>query len=89
MPKTHVGKEFEQTTKTIFSNTLFKLRKDKFPTVNDFLNSFATKTEIVLSEQTYRNWEEGATIPDACTLLKLCEFLHCDLDYLFGRIISI
>ena len=85
MPKRHVDKEFEQTTGTIFSNTLLKLRKDKYPTVKEFLDSFASQTGIVLVDSTYRKWEEG-TIPDACMLLKFCEFFHCDLDYLFGRI---
>lgn len=86
MPKTHVeDEEFVRTTKTTFSKTLLKLRKDKYPTVKEFLDSFASQTGIVLVDSTYRKWEEG-TIPDACMLLKFCEFFHCDLDYLFGRI---
>lgn len=87
MPKTHVeDEEFVRTTKTTFSKTLFKLRKVKYPTVKEFCNSFASKTGITLSETTYSKWEEGKSIPDACTLLKICDFFHCDLDYLFGRI---
>ncbi len=39
-----------------------------------------------LSLDTIRSWEQGYSIPDIKSLLKLCDFFGCDLDYLLGRI---
>lgn len=47
--------------------------------------SFAEKFEKI-SIDTIKNWEQGRNIPEIKTLEKLCDFFHCDLDYLFGNI---
>lgn len=36
--------------------------------------------------ETVRNWEQGRNIPDSTTLKRLCDFFHCNLDYLFFNI---
>ena len=38
------------------------------------------------SLQSVRNWEQGRATPDFKTVELLCEFFHCDMDYLFGNI---
>lgn len=42
------------------------------------------KMHVIL--KTVQNWEQGVSKPNLDTLLKLCDFYHCDLDYLVGRI---
>lgn len=50
------------------------------------------KTQETFSEamdvtvESVRNWEQGRTIPEMKTLLKIVELLDCDMDYLIGRI---
>lgn len=39
-----------------------------------------------LSEETIKNWEQGRTVPEMTDMIKLCDLLKCDTDYLLGRI---
>lgn len=46
--------------------------------------SFSEKFNI--SIETVRNWEQGRNVPEIETLEKLCNFFHCNADYLLGNI---
>lgn len=41
--------------------------------------------EFNISIETVKNWEQGRNVPEIDTLEKLCNFFHCDIDYLFGN----
>lgn len=38
-----------------------------------------------VSYDSVRNWEQGFSMPDHENMVKLCEFFHCSMDYLYGR----
>ncbi len=38
------------------------------------------------TQATIKNWEQGKTYPRVQTLLGLCDFFDCDMDYLFNTI---
>lgn len=69
------------TMKDAFGGKLKEARKKAgYKTQEAFAEAFGCKTESV------RNWEQGRTFPEIGTLLRLADFLDCDLDYLIGRI---
>ena len=39
-----------------------------------------------VSVDTVKNWEQGRTAPSIDTLIELCDFFECDMDYLFGTL---
>lgn len=41
--------------------------------------------EFNISIETVKNWEQGRNVPEIETLEKLCNFFHCDIDYLLGN----
>lgn len=65
--------------KLIFAERLSALRKDRYRTQENFAHAMDVSTASV------KNWERG-DIPKLENLFKICELLHCDLDYLIGRI---
>lgn len=42
--------------------------------------------EFNISIETVKNWEQGRNIPEFKTLEKLCNFFHCDMDYLLNNL---
>lgn len=63
-----------------FKDGFKQARKNKGYTQKTFSEKFNTTIETV------RNWEQGRNIPEIKNLEKLCNFFHCDIDYLFGNI---
>lgn len=63
-----------------FKDGFKRARKNNGYTQKTFSEKFNTSIETV------RNWEQGRNIPEIETLEKLCNFFHCDIDYLFGNI---
>ncbi len=47
-------------------------------------DSFAE--EFGVSVDTVKNWEQGRVTPNVKTLIELCDFFECDMDYLFGTL---
>lgn len=45
-------------------------------------------TDPESKSRTIRNWESNTNAPDLDTLVKLCDILECDSDYLLGRTAS-
>lgn len=39
-----------------------------------------------VSVDTIKNWEQGRFTPNIDTLIELCDFFECDIDYLFGTL---
>ena len=58
-----------------------KARKEAGYTQKSFSEAFQYATE-----ETIKNWEQGRNLPELGTIEKLCDFFHCDIDYLFGNI---
>lgn len=68
-------------TRRIFSEKFKEARKNAgYRTQEDFAGAIGVGLETV------RNWEQGRTFPEVNTLLQITDLLHCDLDFLFGRI---
>ncbi|MCC8060733.1 MAG: helix-turn-helix transcriptional regulator [Clostridiales bacterium] len=42
--------------------------------------------EFNVSVDTVKNWEQGRVFPSVETIIELCDFFNCDMDYLFGTI---
>lgn len=42
--------------------------------------------EFNISIETVKNWEQGRNVPEIDTLEKLCNFFHCNIDFLLGNI---
>lgn len=84
--RTTTSKGFQLTTKLNFSDRFKALRKSKYKTVEDFIKAFDRANDMYLSNRAVNHWEQGDSIPEVYTLIKLCDFFGCDLDYLFGRI---
>lgn len=61
-------------------NGLKKARKLKGITQSEL----AEVMEVTL--KTVMNWEQGIVNPDLETVIKLADFLECDIDYLTGRL---
>lgn len=58
-----------------------ELRKKKGLTQEKFSEVFPDATL-----DSVRSWEQHYAVPEISTLLDLCDFFGCDLDYLMGRI---
>lgn len=43
-------------------------------------------SDIDSIETSIKRYESGNQVPKINTIISLCDFLHCDMDYLFGRI---
>lgn len=63
-----------------FSKGLKKARKKKGIKQKDLAN------KMNMSIETVRNWEQGRNVPEMDTIIKLCEYFECDIDYLFNRL---
>ena len=57
-----------------------KDRNGKRYTQESFAESFGVSVDTV------KNWEQGRTAPSIDTLIELCDFFECDIDYLFGTL---
>lgn len=68
-----------------FKDRFKELREQNGYTQITFLKAI-NADEYVTSIESVRNWEQGKSIPEWRTILKLCDFFDCDMDYLFGRI---
>ena len=66
--------------KLIFAERLSALRKDRYRTQENFADAMGVSTASI------KKWECGEVIPEMKHLFKICELLHCDMDYLIGRI---
>lgn len=64
-----------------FSKGFKRARKKAGYTQQKFVDEFKNVTI-----ETVRNWEQGRNVPELETIYKICEFLNCDIDYLFARI---
>ena len=40
---------------------------------------------LFVSRQTVSRWENGSVVPDAQTLIQICDFFDCDMDILLRR----
>lgn len=70
-----------------FGDNFKKLRKKKNLTQNTFVDQFKKFNEAqAVTIDTVKNWEQHYNIPEIGTLIALCDFFSCDLDYLFGRL---
>ena len=72
--------------KQTFGDRLRKLRKTKNLTQEDFIKELNLD---VKRRETITNWESSSNtgeIPDIYTLIKICNFFSCDMEYLFGEI---
>lgn len=78
--------DYVQDTNQHFSTRFSSLRKRDYRKVVDFRNAFQDAFDVYFEVKTIRNWEQGICVPNVYTIIKLCDFFHCDLDYLFGRI---
>lgn len=68
-----------QLHKEAFAERFKALRKQRGLTQDYF------EQQNIASRKSVHNWEKGQ-IPDVETVIKLCEVLDCDFDYLFGKI---
>ena len=84
--RTTTSKGFQLTTKLNFSDRFKALRKSKYKNVEDFIKAFDYANDMYLTKRAVNHWEQGDSIPEVYTLIKLCDFFGCDLDYLFCRI---
>ena len=72
-------------------NTTFSIQLQKkkdalgYKNVDDFLNAITSSCSS-FNYSAVRSWYYGTSIPDIKKLYNLCDFLKCDIDYLFGRI---
>lgn len=67
--------------KTTFLVKLKEARKKAgYRTQEEFANAYHINLETV------RNWEQGTAMPRMGDFIDLCDFLHCDGDYLLGKI---
>lgn len=67
--------------KTTFLVKLKEARKKAgYKTQEEFADAYH------ISLETVRNWEQGKTMPLMGDFIDLCDFLHCDGDYLLGKI---
>lgn len=70
-----------------FGDNFKKLRKKKNLTQSKFVTQFEEfNKDQAVTIDTVKNWEQHYNIPEIGTLLTLCDFFGCDLDYLFGRL---
>ena len=71
----------EYNIRRTFGKRLKEIRvKRGYKRQQDFADAF--KISLV----TTKNWEQGRRTPELVDFTRLCDFLSCDLDYLFGRI---
>lgn len=78
--------DYIQDTNQHFANRFSSLRKRDYRKVKDFRDAFQDAFDVDFEVKTIRNWEQGICVPNVYTIIKLCDFFHCDLDYLFCRI---
>ena len=78
--------DYVQDTNQHFSTRFSSLRKRDYRKVVDFRDAFQDAFDVYFEVKTIRNWEQGICVPNVYTIIKLCDFFHCDLDYLFCRI---
>lgn len=68
-----------------FGNVFKELRIQYGYTQKSFCEAF-NANESITTIDSVKNWEQGKSTPEWRTILKLCDFFDCDMDYLFGRI---
>lgn len=78
--------DYIQDTNQHFAKRFSSLRKRDYRKVKDFRDAFQDAFDVDFEVKTIRNWEQGICVPNVYTIIKLCDFFHCDLDYLFCRI---
>ena len=62
-----------------FASRLRECRKDAG------LNPETAAQQMGIAYSTYRRYEQGGTVPDLLTAVKLADFYQVSLDYLTGR----
>lgn len=70
-----------------FGKVFKNLRKQSGYTQESFCEAF-NANESITTINSIKNWEQGKSIPEWKTIMKLCDFFGCDMDYLFGRIVQ-
>lgn len=63
-----------------FKNGFKRARKEAGYTQKTFSEAFRVSIDTV------KNWEQGRSVPEVCTIEQLCDFFKCDMDYLFNQI---
>lgn len=63
----------------MFSDRLYKLRKEKELNQSDLARSLS------VAKQTVSNWENGNRKPDSDMLIKIADYFDVSVDYLLGR----
>lgn len=72
--------------KETLRQNLKRLRESKSLTQQEFAEVFQSHTGINTSVEAVRKWEnKNGSLPRTETLLALCAFYNCDLDFLIGR----
>lgn len=81
-------RSFKDQAKTNFKNGFKRARSERGLTQEGFVSQVSEKygADNYISISTVRNWEQGRSVPELDTLLQLCDFFDCSLDYLFCRI---
>lgn len=80
-----------------FAEGFYRARINKYKTQEQFVNAYNNfynlqknkdnlqkSKEHYLTTDTVSSWERGKNMPRGETLIKLCEFFNCDMDYLFN-----
>ena len=69
-----------------FKDGFKRARKARNLTQEKFCEKFTNYDGSKLSLPTVRNWEQGRNVPELKTIVALCTFFSCDMDYLFFNI---
>lgn len=68
-----------ENAKTIVPKRLKALRKATKLKQKPFADA------VGISENSLKAYEQGRSIPETEALFKICNYCHCDIDYIFGR----
>lgn len=63
-----------------------KARTAAHLTQQQFADQFLEKYQHHVSLKTVMNWEQGLVTPPLETICRIADLLHCDIDFLTGRI---
>lgn len=85
--KSNLSNYYSESKENVFSfaKGFKRVRKETGYTQQTFSDVFTIDGNKI-SIETVRNWEQGKTFPEVSTILELCKFFKCDIDYLFNGI---